>query len=93
MHSKNACAIGISEENKNQLSRGAYKSNPNREKAEEQKLSEEERNSLKAEKAILDEAKAGVEQEQANMEALIDQKNRDITAYESDITNKEQAIK
>ena len=38
-------------------------------------------------------AKAGVEQEQANMEALIDQKNRDITAYESDITNKEQAIK
>ena len=27
------------------------------------------------------------------MEALIDQKNRDITAYESDITNKEQAIK
>ena len=48
---------------------------------------------LEAEKAILDEAKAGVEQEQANMEALIDQKNRDITAYESDITNKEQAIK
>ena len=45
------------------------------------------------EKAILDEAKAGVEQEQTNMEALIDQKNRDITAYESDITNKEQAIK
>ena len=48
---------------------------------------------LEAEKAILDEAKAGVEQEQTNMEALIDQKNRDITAYESDITNKEQAIK
>ena len=48
---------------------------------------------LEEEKAILDEAKAGVEQEQANMEALIDQKNRDITAYESDITNKEQAIK
>ena len=48
---------------------------------------------LEAEKAILDEAKAGVEQEQANMEALIDQKNRDITAYESDISNKEQAIK
>jgi len=35
---------------------------------------------LEEEKAILDEAKAGVEQEQANMEALIDQKNRDITA-------------
>lgn len=48
---------------------------------------------LEAEKAILDEAKAGVEQEQSNMEALIDQKNRDITAYESDISNKEQAIK
>ena len=48
---------------------------------------------LEAEKAILDEARAGVEQEQANMEALIDQKNRDITAYESDISNKEQAIK
>ena len=29
---------------------------------------------LEAEKAILDEAKAGVEQEQANMEALIDQR-------------------
>ena len=48
---------------------------------------------LEAEKQILDEAKAGVEQEQANMEALIDQKSRDITAYESDISNKEQAIK
>ena len=36
---------------------------------------------LEEEKAILDEAKAGVEQEQANMEALIDQKNRDITGY------------
>lgn len=48
---------------------------------------------LEAEKAILDEAKAGVEQEQSNMEALIDQKNRDITAYETDISNKEQAIK
>ena len=33
---------------------------------------------LEAEKQILDEAKAGVEQEQANMEALIDQKSRDI---------------
>ena len=48
---------------------------------------------LEAEKQILDEAKAGVEQEQANMEALIDQKSRDITAYESDISNKEEAIK
>ena len=48
---------------------------------------------LEEQKAILDEAKAAVEQEQANMEALIDQKNRDIVAYESDISNKEQAIK
>ena len=41
------------------------------------------RKNWKRRKQILDEAKAGVEQEQANMEALIDQKSRDITAYES----------
>lgn len=48
---------------------------------------------LELEKEILDEAKAGVEEEQRNLEALIDQKNRDIVAYETDITNKEKAIK
>ena len=48
---------------------------------------------LELEKEILDEAKASVEEEQKNLEALIDQKNRDILAYETDITNKEKAIK
>ncbi|MDE6641433.1 MAG: peptidoglycan DD-metalloendopeptidase family protein [Acetatifactor sp.] len=48
---------------------------------------------LELEKEILDEAKAGVEEEQRNLEALIDQKNRDIVAYETDINNKEKAIK
>lgn len=48
---------------------------------------------LEIEKDILDEAKAGVEEEQRNLEALIDQKRRDIQAYETDITNKEKAIR
>lgn len=48
---------------------------------------------LELEKEILDETKAGVEEEERNLEALIDQKNKDITAYETDITNKEKAIK
>lgn len=48
---------------------------------------------LELEKEILDEAKAGVEEEQRNLEALIDQKNKDIVAYETDINNKEKAIK
>lgn len=48
---------------------------------------------LELEKEILDEAKAGVEEEQRNLEALIDQKNQDIYAYETDINNKEKAIK
>lgn len=48
---------------------------------------------LELEKEILDETKAGVEEEQRNLEALIDQKNRDIVAYETDITNKEKAIR
>lgn len=48
---------------------------------------------LELEKEILDEAKAGVEEEQRNLEALIDQKNKDIIAYETDITNKAKAIK
>lgn len=48
---------------------------------------------LEIEKEILDETKAGVEEEQRNLEALIEQKNKDIVAYETDITNKEKAIK
>lgn len=48
---------------------------------------------LELEKEILDETKAGVEAEQQNLEALIEQKNQDITNYETDIKNKEQAIK
>lgn len=48
---------------------------------------------LELEKEILDEAKAGVVEEQRNLEALIEQKNKDIVAYETDINNKEKAIK
>ena len=48
---------------------------------------------LEAEREILNEAKAGVETEQSNLEALITQKNQDIVSYETDIGNKEQAIK
>lgn len=48
---------------------------------------------LELEKEILDETKAGVVEEQRNLEALIDQKRQDIIAYETDITNKEKAIK
>lgn len=48
---------------------------------------------LELEKEILDETKKGVEAEQANLESLIDQKNKDIAAYESDISTKQQAIK
>lgn len=47
---------------------------------------------LELEKDILDQTKVNVEQEQANLENLIEQKNRDITAYESDISTKAQAI-
>ena len=48
---------------------------------------------LELEREILDETKKGVEAEQANLEALIDQKNKDIAAYESDINTKQKAIK
>lgn len=48
---------------------------------------------LELEKEILDETKAGVEAEQRNLEALIEQKNQDITNYETDINNKEKAIR
>ncbi len=48
---------------------------------------------LELEKEILDQTKANVEIEEQNLQALIDQKNRDITAYETDINTKEKAIK
>lgn len=48
---------------------------------------------LEEEEAALQEAKAAVEQEQNNLEILIDNKNKEITAYESDIATQEQAIK
>lgn len=48
---------------------------------------------LESEKAILDEAKAGVVAEQAALETLIGEKEQQITAYQSDINNKEAAIK
>lgn len=47
---------------------------------------------LELEKQILDQAKANVEAEQSNLAALIQQKNRDIISYESDIDNKEAII-
>ena len=47
---------------------------------------------LELEKEILDETKKSVETEQAALEELIDQKNRDIKAYETDISTKQQAI-
>lgn len=48
---------------------------------------------LETEKQILSQAKVNIEIEQSNLEALISQKNKDITGYETDIGNKEQAIK
>ncbi|MBP3205286.1 MAG: peptidoglycan DD-metalloendopeptidase family protein [Lachnospiraceae bacterium] len=48
---------------------------------------------LQIEKEYLDETKRGVEAEQANMEALIAQKNNDIKSYEQDISTQEHAIK
>lgn len=48
---------------------------------------------LDLEKEILDATRENVEIEQHNLEELIDQKSRDIIAYETDISNKEKAIK
>ena len=48
---------------------------------------------LELEKEILDETKESVVIEQRNLEELIEQKNRDIIAYDSDINNKEKAIR
>lgn len=47
---------------------------------------------LEADKALLDEAKAGVVAEQEALEDLIWEKGQQITAYQTDINNKEQAI-
>lgn len=48
---------------------------------------------LELDREYLDEQKAAVEQEQANLESLIQTKSQEITNYETDIGNKEQAIK
>lgn len=48
---------------------------------------------LELEKDILNETKAGVEQEQHTLEELIEQKRQDITNYEADIRNKDKVIK
>lgn len=53
-------------------------------------LCEEE---LQLEKEILDETKAGVEEEEKNLEALIEEKKAEIVKYENDIKNQEKAIR
>ncbi len=48
---------------------------------------------LLSEQELLEEARTAAEEEQNNLNALIDEKEVQITAYESDIATKEQAIK
>lgn len=48
---------------------------------------------LEIERDILRETEAGVEQEQHSLEELIEQKNKDLINYATDINNKEKAIK
>lgn len=48
--------------------------------------------SLEAEKAVLDEAKIGVEKEQENLSTLMAEKEKEIAAYEADIGTKEEQI-
>ena len=48
---------------------------------------------LLAEQELLDEAKVAAEEEQDNLNALIDEKEVQITAYETDIATKEAAIR
>lgn len=48
---------------------------------------------LEAEKEVLDEAKASAEAEQKALEDLIDEKEKEIKAYEADIANKDKLIK
>lgn len=51
------------------------------------------RQELIAEQELLEEAKAAAEEEQNNLNALIDEKEVQINAYETDIATKEQAIR
>lgn len=51
------------------------------------------RQELLSERELLEEAKAAAQEEQNNLNALIDEKEIQITAYESDIATKEQAIR
>lgn len=51
------------------------------------------RQELLAERELLEEAKVAAQEEQNNLNALIDEKQVQITAYESDIATKEQAIR
>ncbi|MDE6531566.1 MAG: peptidoglycan DD-metalloendopeptidase family protein [Lachnospiraceae bacterium] len=51
------------------------------------------RQELVAERELLEEAKVAAQEEQNNLNALIDEKEVQITAYESDIATKEQAIR
>lgn len=48
---------------------------------------------LELERDILNETKAGVQQEQRTLEELVEQKRQDIISYESDIRNKDKVIK
>ena len=48
---------------------------------------------LLSEQELLDEAKVAAEEEQDNLNALIDEKEVQITAYETDIATKEAAIR
>lgn len=56
------------------------------------KLIELYKEQLEEEHAYLEEAKAGVESEEASLNDLIDEKERTITEVSGDITNKEAAI-
>lgn len=47
---------------------------------------------LEEEEAVLEEAKTAAEEEQQSMNALIEEKEQQIIAYENDINTKEQAI-
>lgn len=48
---------------------------------------------LELEREILDQTRLNVEAEQQNLEELIEQKNRDIISYETDINTQAQAIR
>ncbi len=48
---------------------------------------------LEAEKEVLDEARLAVEEEEANVSSLLDEKAQQLNAVTSDISNQEEAIK